>query len=90
MSFRLDHARNLVIEDEGAPGEIKWTPAEAKEAQLRHETHARDYERSYDAAIREGRTITADTAKAMVSYHAGKALELFRVLQSVTQREIAA
>lgn len=89
MTFRLDTSRGLVIEDAGSPWEIRWTIEEAKASRGRHEAQAAKFERLYDVAARAGRTIAADTALAMLSYHADMARELFTVLQGAVTVEAA-
>lgn len=89
MTFKLDLNGHFVIEDDGEPHPTHWTLAEAKARQGRLEAEAVKHERAADTAQREGRTINVEVHRAMVAYHAGKALELFRVLQSV-EREVAA
>ena len=90
MSFKLDLTGRFVVEDDGEAHPTHWTLAEAKARQGRLEAEAVKHERAADTAQREGRTLNVEVHRAMVSYHAGKALELFRVLQSATQKESAA
>lgn len=89
MTFRLDITGRYVIEDDGDPHPTHWTIAEAKARQGRLEAEAAKHERAADEAQREGKTLRAEVARAMVGYHLGLAHELFTVLQGAVTVEAA-